>query len=120
MLNNSRSNRYGGLTYAGCSCHNSKQDRRKVKHSMKRREQRQWQDDTSYERSWTEALRGEVWELKHSGKFGLWVCLDPTGYGNYWRSWDGKWLLIETEDLEAVSQGTFTGVVVDARKRDVY
>ncbi len=44
MLRNARNvSKSKLLCYAGCSCHNSKQDRRKVKHSMKRREQRQWQ-----------------------------------------------------------------------------
>lgn len=38
------------LRWEGCSCHNSKQDRRLVKRSMKAREQREWQSEVSDEK----------------------------------------------------------------------
>lgn len=33
------------LRYGGCSCHNSKQQRRVVKKMLRRKEQRQWKRD---------------------------------------------------------------------------
>jgi len=114
MLKNGRnlqSNRTD-LDFDACSCHNSKNARRKVKKTFKRREERHWREEDN-SRGWNEARRGELWELKHSGEFSLWVCLDPTGYASFWESYDGKWMLIEDEDLEAISQGKFTGVVLD-------
>lgn len=40
MIKNGRSRATHGLSFDGCSCHNSKRKRRKSVHTAKRREQR--------------------------------------------------------------------------------
>ena len=40
MVKNGRSHATGGLSYDGCACHNSRNARRKSKHSAKQREKR--------------------------------------------------------------------------------
>lgn len=41
MLRNGKQG-FEGLRYGGCSCHNSRSDHRKAKHTAKRREDRDW------------------------------------------------------------------------------
>lgn len=45
MLRNGRSKGDWGLRYLGCSCHNSKRERRAVKHANRQREKRAWKAD---------------------------------------------------------------------------
>lgn len=47
MLNNSRAKWAGCLIWDGCSCHNSKRLRRKVKHSYKQAEKRAWKRENA-------------------------------------------------------------------------
>lgn len=49
MLNNARAKWYDCLIGDGCSCHNSKKLRRKVKHAQKQAERRAWKRDTRQE-----------------------------------------------------------------------
>ena len=51
MLRGGKNDTTTGLSYDGCSCHNSKADHRKAKKSAKRRERDQWKRDADAERS---------------------------------------------------------------------
>lgn len=45
MLKNGKNTNHGNLKNGGCSCCNSKSDRRKPKKSAKAREKREWKRD---------------------------------------------------------------------------
>lgn len=45
MLRGGKNDGWNGLSYGGCSCHNSKTDHRKAKKSVKAAEKRSWQKE---------------------------------------------------------------------------
>lgn len=51
MLRGGKNDTKTGLSYDGCSCHNSKAYHRKAKKSAKGRERKQWQRDADAERA---------------------------------------------------------------------
>lgn len=51
MLRGGKNDTKTGLSYDGCSCHNSKADHRKAKKSAKGRERKQWERDADAERA---------------------------------------------------------------------
>lgn len=42
MLRGGKNDGFNGLSYGGCSCHNSKADHRKAKKSVKQQEKKTW------------------------------------------------------------------------------
>jgi hypothetical protein len=119
MLKNAknRSNAKYNVKVDGCSCCNSKQLLRKVKHGMKYKETSAWRSEYESERinDFHSAVRGEVWDLVVEGDRNTWICLND----QFWIRYDGKWALCG-EDISAIAQGTFLGITLDEDRLTEY
>lgn len=50
---------------------------------------------------WLDAQPGEVWVLSQGDETITWVAQEH----GYWKSADGKWWLLEQEDIDAITAG---------------
>lgn len=53
------------------------------------------------EKPWLEAQPGETWVLTQGEETTTWVAQEP----GHWKSEDGKWWLLEDEDIDAITSG---------------